>query len=104
MIVVTSARIEGMKIVKTLDMVRGSTVRARHAGKDILAALRGMVGGEIKEYTKMLAESREEAIDRMKKGAEKIGANAIVSVRFTTSAIMKNAAELLVYGTAVKVE
>ncbi|MBC8180859.1 YbjQ family protein [candidate division KSB1 bacterium] len=91
------------KITKTLGLVRGNTIRARHIGKDILAGLRTIVGGEISEYTKMLAESREQAIDRMTKEAEGLGANAIVCLRFTTSAVMQGSAELLAYGTAVKV-
>jgi uncharacterized protein YbjQ (UPF0145 family) len=87
-----------------LGLVRGNTIRARHVGKDILAGLRMLVGGEITEYTKMLAESREQAIDRMIAEAEKLGANGIVCLRFTTSTVMKAAAELLAYGTAVKME
>ncbi|MGD9116782.1 MAG: YbjQ family protein [Dehalococcoidia bacterium] len=82
-------------------MVKGNTIRARHIGKDIMAGLRGMVGGEIKEYTKMMAEAREESIKRMTDEAEALGANAIVSMRFTTSMIMQNASEILAYGTAV---
>jgi len=103
-IVVTTSRIEGMRIVRVLGLVRGNTVRARHIGKDVLAALRNVVGGEISEYTKLLAESRETAIDRMVAEARELGANAVVEVRFTTSMIMTLAAELLAYGTAVVVE
>ncbi len=101
MIVTTTEQIEGKKIKKTIGMVKGSTIRAKHIGKDIMAAFRGMAGGEITEYTKMMAEAREESIQRMIEDAEKQGANAIVSVRFTTSMIMQNAAEVLAYGTGV---
>ncbi len=104
MIVVTSADIAGKKIIKTLGLVRGNTVRCRHAGKDILAAFRNMVGGEVTEYTKMLAESREQAIDRMICDAERLNANAIVGARFGTASTMQGAAELLAYGTAVITE
>ena len=101
MIVTTTEQIEGKKIKKTVGMVKGSTIRARHLGKDIMAGFRGMVGGEITEYTKMMAEAREEAIQRMVDDAEWQGANAIIGVRFTTSMIMQNAAEVLAYGTGV---
>ncbi len=104
MIITTTEQIEGKKIKKTVGMVKGSTIRARHLGKDILAGLRGVVGGEITEYTKMMAEAREQAIQRMIEDAEKQGANAIVGVRFTTSMIMQNAAEVLAYGTGVMLE
>lgn len=104
MITVTSSTIAGKKIVKTLGLVRGNTVRARHVGKDILAVLKNIVGGEIEEYTKLLGESREQSIDRMVAEAEQLGANAIVDLRFSTSYIMGAAAEILVYGTAVVVE
>ena len=104
MMLVTSNSIPGKKIVKTLGMVEGNTVRARHVGKDILAGLKTIVGGEIAEYTKLLAESREQALDRMKTEAEALGANAIIDVRFSTSYIMGGAAEILAYGTAVMVE
>ncbi len=101
MIITTSDQVEGKAITKTIGLVKGSTIRARHLGKDIMAGLRGMVGGEISEYTKMMAEAREEAIQRMVEDAEKKGANAIVSMRFSTSMIMQNAAEVLAYGTGV---
>ena len=104
MIISTSAQIEGKTIVKTIGLAKGSTIRARHLGKDIMAGFRGMVGGEISEYTKMMAEAREEAIKRMIENAEKQGANAIVSMRFATSMIMQNAAEVLAYGTGVVLE
>ena len=103
-IVVSSNGIEGKKIVKTLGLVKGNTIRARHIGRDIMAGLRGVIGGEIKEYTKLMAESREQAMERMVENARALGANAIVGVRFTTSMVMSGAAELLVYGTAVVVE
>jgi len=104
MIITTADKIEGKTISKTIGLVRGSTIRARHLGKDIMAGLRGIVGGEISEYTKMMAEAREEAIQRMIDDAEKKGANAVISMRFTTSMIMQNAAEVLAYGTAVVAE
>ena len=104
MIIVTSDTIPGRKIIKTLGLVKGNTIRARHLGRDIMAGLKNIVGGEIEEYTKMLAESREQSLDRMVEQAKKMGANAVVCLRFTTSAIMGGAAELLAYGTAVVVE
>ena len=104
MIIVTSSVIEGKRIVKTLGMVKGSTIRARHIGRDITAGLRGIIGGEVKEYTKLMAEAREEALKRMTEDAEKMGANAILDTRFVTSMVMSGASELLVYGTAVVVE
>ena len=104
MIIVTSDHIEGKKTIKTLGMVKGSTIRARHMGRDIVAGLRSIVGGEISEYTKLMAEAREQAIQRMVEQAEGMGANAIVSTRFVTSMVMSGASELLVYGTAVVVE
>ena len=90
--------------MKTLGLVRGNTVRARNVGRDIVAVLRSLVGGEIEEYRKLLAESREQSIDRMIDEAEQIGANAIISMAFSTSVIMQNAAEMMAYGTAVIVE
>ncbi len=104
MIVVTTDTIPGKRIVKILGLVRGNTVRCRHLGKDILAVFRNVVGGEVEEYTKMLAESREQSIDRMMHEAKRLGANAIVAVRFGTSSMMQGAAELLVYGTAAIIE
>jgi len=103
-LVVTSDQIPGHKITKTVGLVRGNTVRARHIGKDILAALRNIVGGEIHEYSKLMAESREQAIDRMIDEARSLGANAVVSMFFTTSLISHSAAEILVCGTAVVIE
>jgi len=103
-IITTSDQVEGKAITKTIGLVKGSTIRARHLGKDIMAGLRGMVGGEISEYTKMMAEAREEALQRMVEDAEKKGASAVVSMRFSTSMIMQNAAEVLAYGTGVVLE
>ncbi len=102
MIVVTSSRIAGRRIVETLGLVRGNTIRARHIGKDLQAVFRNIVGGEIDEYTKMIAEAREQSLDRMIAEAEQLGADAIVDVRFGTANMMQGAAELLVYGTAVR--
>ena len=104
MLVVSSPDIPGQKIVKTLGLVKGNTIRARHLGKDILASFKNLVGGEIQEYTKLMAESREQAIDRMIESAEQMGANAIISLTTTTSVISQGAAELLVLGTAVVIE
>ena len=104
MIITTSDQIPGKEIVRTIGWVKGNTIRARHLGRDIMAGLRGVVGGEITEYTKMMAESREQAIQRMVEDAEEQGANAVVGLRFTTSMIMQNASEILAYGTAVVVK
>lgn len=104
MIIATSSQIAGKQIVKTLGVVRGNTIRARHIGKDILALLKNIVGGEIEEYTKLIAEAREQAIDRMRQQAEQMGANAVVDVRFSTSYIMASASEIMAYGTAVVIE
>ena len=104
MLLSTTDTIEGMKIVQHLGLVRGNTIRARHIGRDIMAGLRNIVGGEITDYTKMMAESREQAIDRMIENAQNLGANAIVGVKFSTSMVIQMAAEILVYGTAIIVE
>lgn len=104
MIITTTDFIPGKKIKRVVGLVKGNTVRARNIGKDILAAFKNIVGGEIEEYTKLIAESREQALDRMKQNAEELGANAVISVRFGTSYVMQNAAEILAYGTAVIVE
>ena len=104
MIVTTTGSINGKRIVRTLGIARGNTIRARHVGRDIVAGLRNIVGGEISEYTKLMAEAREQALDRMVEEARSLGANAVVEVRFTTSEVMSGAAELLAYGTAVVVE
>ncbi len=104
MILVTSDTIPGKQITKVLGLVRGNTIRARHIGRDIMAGLKNIVGGEVSDYTKMMAESREQAIDRLIEDAEALGANAVVCLRFTTTAVMQGAAELLVYGTGVVCE
>jgi uncharacterized protein YbjQ (UPF0145 family) len=104
MIVVTTETIEGKKIAETLGLVNGNVIRAKHIGKDIAAVLRHVVGGEIKEYTEMMNDSRDIAFKRMIKDAEGLDADAIVGVRFTTSMVMAGASEILVYGTAVKLE
>jgi len=104
MIITTTEQVEGKKVKRTIGIVRGSTIRAKHIGRDIMAGFRGMVGGEITEYTKMMAEAREEALKRMIEDAEKQGANAVICVRFGTSMVMQNAAEVLAYGTGVVLE
>jgi uncharacterized protein YbjQ (UPF0145 family) len=104
MIMVTTDFVPGKTIKKNLGLVRGNTIRARHIGRDISAALKNIVGGEIRDYTKMMAESREQALDRMTEEAESLGANAILNIRFSTSMIMQSASEILAYGTAVIVE
>ena len=102
MLITTQDEFSDYEIGETLGLVKGNTIRARHVGKDILAALRTLVGGEITEYTKMLAESREQAIDRMVSEAKRKRADGIVCLRFTTSSVMAGSAELLAYGTAVR--
>tara|TARA_B100001057_G_scaffold447751_1_gene487504 strand:+ start:6948 stop:7265 length:318 start_codon:yes stop_codon:yes gene_type:complete len=104
MLIATTFNIPGREIRNTLGLVKGNTIRARHVGRDIMAGLRGLVGGELHEYTKLLAESREQAIDRMIEDARSLGANAIVGVSFTTSVMAQGAAELMAYGTAVILE
>ena len=104
MIITTSDTIAGKTIKESKGLVRGNTIRARHVGHDFMASLRAVVGGEITNYTKMLAESREQSIDRMIEEAESMGANAVVSLRFSTSMVMQQAAEILAYGTAVVIE
>jgi uncharacterized protein YbjQ (UPF0145 family) len=104
MIVTASDQIPGRPVKQVLGLVMGNTIRAKHLGKDIVAGLRNIVGGELNEYTEMLAESRAEAINRMQEEAKKMGADAIVTVRFTTSSVMQSAAEMLAYGTAVKLK
>ncbi len=103
MIITTQDELSGYDIIETLGLVRGNTIRARHIGKDILAGLRTLVGGEIHEYTKMMAEAREQSVDRMVAQAKILNADAIVCMRFVTSPVMQGAAELLAYGTAVKI-
>ena len=104
MIISTQDQLDGYQVVETLGLVQGSTIRARHIGTDILAGLRNIVGGEVHEYTKMLAESREQSLDRMIANAEEAGANAVLCMRFATSTVMTSMAEFLAYGTAVKIE
>jgi len=102
MIVVNSEQVPGYELEEALGVVRGSTIRAKHIGKDLMAALRNLVGGEVKEYTEMLVEARNESMRRMERQAEALGADAIINLRFVTSQVMSGAAELLAYGTAVK--
>ncbi len=104
MILTTTDFIAGKKIVRTLGMAKGNTIRARAIGKDILAGFKQIVGGEIEEYTKLMGEAREQALDRMTAEAEAMGANAVIELRFSTSEVMNAAAEILAYGTAVIVE
>ena len=104
MILVTTAPVPGQQETASLGLVRGSSIRARHLGKDIMATFRNMAGGEVLEYSKLLGESREQAIDRMIEEAASLGADAIIGVRFQTSMVMQGAAEMLCYGTAVKLE
>lgn len=104
MMITPSSAVVGYRTSETLGLVRGNTIRARHLGKDILAGLRNIVGGEVAEYTKMMAESREQALDRMVAEAERLGADAVINLRFATSYVMGSASEILAYGDAVKLE
>ncbi len=104
MIITNTTEIPGKEIIEILGLAKGSTIRAKHIGKDILASLRHIVGGELKEYTEMLDEAREIALQNMTNEAKKMGADAVVNIRFSTSGIMQGAAEILVYGTAVKLK
>ncbi len=104
MIITTTDYVPNNDIAEVLDIVRGSTVRARNIGRDIFAGLKNIVGGEIEEYTKLQADSREQAIQRMKHDAERLGADAVINVRLATSMVMQGAAEILAYGTAVKLK
>ena len=104
MILVTTEHVPGQQETASLGLVRGRSIRARHLGKDIMATFRNMAGGEVLEYSKLLGESREQAIDRMIEEADSLGADAIIGVRFQTSMVMQGAAEMLCYGTAVKLE
>jgi len=104
MIVVTTPTVAGSEVTEVLGLVRGSSVRTKHLGKDLIAGLRNMAGGEIYEYTKMLAQAREQSIDRMIEEAQLLNADAVVTVRFQTSMVMKGAAEMLCYGTAVRLD
>jgi len=102
MLIVTTDFVAGKEVTQVLGIARGSTVRARNIGRDIFAGLKNIVGGEISEYTKLLAEAREQAILRMKADAERLGADAVINVRFSTAMIMQGTSEILAYGTAVK--
>lgn len=104
LLVATTDAVPGYRIVKVLGLVRGNTVRARNVGRDFLAGLKSVVGGEVRTYTKMLAQSREQAVDRLRAHALEVGGNAVVGMRITTSTVMQGAAEILAYGTAVIVE
>jgi uncharacterized protein YbjQ (UPF0145 family) len=104
MIVVTSDTVPGMRIVRVFGLVQGSSVRATHLGRDITALMKKITGGEIREYTKLLAEAREQCLDRMREEAVGLGANAVVAARFSSTDISEHASELVVYGTAVVVE
>ena len=104
MLITSTDFIPGREIVEVLDIARGSTVRARNLGRDIFAGLKNLVGGEIEEYTRLMADSREQAMDRMIADGEEIGADAIINVRFTTAAVMQGASEILAYGTAVRLK
>lgn len=104
MIIVTTESVPGHRVTESLGIARGNTIRAKHVGKDILAGFRMLIGGEIKEYTEMLTEARNAALQRMEWDAQNKGADAVVNMRFVTSQVMSGAAELLAYGTAVKLE
>lgn len=104
MIITNTETVAGREITESLGIARGSTVRARNVGRDIFAGLKNLVGGEIDEYTRLQAQAREEAMERMINDAQKLGADAVVNVRFTTSMIMQGASEILAYGTAVKLK
>ena len=104
MLLTNTETVPGKTVIEHFGLVSGSTVRAKHVGRDILAGLKNIVGGELKGYTELLQESRQQAIDRMTQQAEQMGANAIVNVRFATSSVAQGAAELYVYGTAVRVQ
>tara|TARA_Y100000310_G_scaffold345863_1_gene471797 strand:- start:58256 stop:58570 length:315 start_codon:yes stop_codon:yes gene_type:complete len=104
MIITTTENIPNEKVTEILGVVRGNTIRARHVGRDIMAGIKSMVGGEIKSYTEMITKSREEALQRMIDAAENLGADAVVNVRFVTAEVLPQAAEVLAYGTAVKIE
>jgi len=104
MILTNVNTVPGKKIIAHYGIVQGSTVRAKHAGRDIMAGLKNLVGGELKGYTELLQESRQEAVNRMSEQARQLGANAVVNIRFATSSVTQGAAELFAYGTAVKVE
>ena len=104
MILTNIETVPGKKIVQHFGLVQGSTIRAKHLGKDIMASLKNLVGGELKGYTQLLTEARKEATDRMVEQAQQLGANAIVNIRYATSSVAQGAAELFAYGTAVRIE
>ncbi len=104
MLLSTTYDLPGYKITENLDVVRGSTVRARHMGRDILAGFKNIIGGEITGYTELMADAREQAMERMIADADHLGADAIIGMRFMTAAVMQGASELLAYGTAVRIE
>tara|TARA_B110000014_G_C19904571_1_gene468015 strand:- start:172 stop:498 length:327 start_codon:yes stop_codon:yes gene_type:complete len=104
LIITTTDQIQDSEIVETFGLISASSIRARHIGRDIMAGIRNLVGGEVLEYTKLLAQSREQALKRLEQRAEDKGANAIIGMRFMTSMVMNGAAEILVYGTAVRIE
>ncbi len=104
MIIVTTPSVEGKRALETLGLVRGNTVRARHIGRDVLAGLKNLVGGEVGQYSRLLSDARDEALSRMTAQAEGMGANAVVNLRFATSMIMTGTAEILAYGTAMVIE
>ena len=104
MVILTTTEVPGRQITQTLGVVVGNVVQSKHVGRDIMASLKGIVGGEIKGYTEMMTDAREIAIERMKEKALRLGADAVVNIRFSTSAIMVNASEIMVYGTAVKLK
>lgn len=104
MVITTTDDVTGFRVARTHGLVRGNTIRSRHLGRDLFAVFRNVVGGEVHEYTKLMAEAREQAIDRMIEDARALGANAVVCVRFQSMEIMKGASEVLCYGTAVTLE
>jgi uncharacterized protein YbjQ (UPF0145 family) len=104
MLITTLDHIPGKEIAESLEIARGSTVRARNLGRDIFAGLKNIVGGEISEYTRLMADAREQAIDRMVADAEGLGADAVINVRFTTAMVMQGCSEILAYGTAVRLK
>ncbi|VAV88081.1 UPF0145 protein TM_0763 [hydrothermal vent metagenome] len=104
MLFTTTENIAGKNITETLGLVRGSTVQSKHIGRDIMAGLKTIVGGELRGYTELLEDAREQALSRLEENAKILGANAVVNVRFTTSTIATNASEILAFGTAVRME
>ncbi len=104
MIITPASSVAGHKVVETMGLVRGNTIRARNVGKDIVAVIKNLVGGEIEEYTKMMGQAREQALARMMSQAEELGADAVTDLRFTTSVVMGGAAEMLAFGNAVRLE